>query len=112
VAEQGDQGGGEDAADDGRIEDDPGGQPRREDLDVGLGYAAQGDERQAEDQRAGRDQPTGVGDTRDDGVVGGAAVLVLLVDPRQDEHLVVHRESEQQCEHRERHPEGDRAGRG
>jgi hypothetical protein len=60
----------EDSADEGGVDEDPGGQPGGEEFDVGHRDAAEGDEGEAEDQGAGGDQAAGVADPPDDGLAG------------------------------------------
>ena len=72
------------------------------------GGGAQGDEGEAEDQRGARDQAAGAADALDHGGVGRAGAVVGLAHPAEDEHLVVHRDAEQEREDDDRHLDVDR----
>ena len=54
----------------------------------------------------------GVRERADDGLLGRSGPVVLLAHPGEQEHLVVHREPEQEREHEDRDEVPDRAGRG
>ena len=68
------------------------------------GEHAEHDQRRGGDHTSGRSQAVGDGD----GVVLRA--VVLLLDPRQQEDLVVHRQTEDDGEQEHRHPRLDRPG--
>ena len=53
-------------------------------------------------------QPSGASDTLDHRGASRSGVVVGLADASDDEHLVVHGEAEQEGEHHQRHPHGDR----
>ena len=62
-----------------------------------------------DDGGAGDDARRGL-DARGDGLVGRHAAVDQLLDPAQDEHVVVHREPEQDHEQEQRQPGRDSAG--
>ena len=64
------------------------------------GVRAEGDEREAEDQRRARDEAAGAADALDDGGLGRAGAVVCLPHPADDEDLVVHRDAEEEGEDR------------
>ena len=109
AAEDRDERGGEDAADERRVEQDAAAERGREHLGLGARAGAHGDEGQAEDQRRARDQPAGAADALDDRRLGRAGAVVGLAHPADDEHLVVHRDAEQEGEDDDRHLDVDRA---
>src|SRR5207302_201731 len=112
AAEQRDDGGDEQRADHGRVEEDARGELGGEDFVFGLWAGGQRDEREEQDQRGARDKPAGAPDTSHDGGVCRSGGVVFLTHAREDEHLVVHRQAEQEREHHKRYPRGDRAGGG
>ena len=60
-----------------------------------------------DDQRGAGDQPRGRADAEGDSTRGVTGLRVALLDPAQQEHLVVHREAEEDGEEEERHPRLD-----
>ena len=102
----------QDRSDDGGVEQDAEAEPGRHHLQVGPRPGGEGRERQEQDQGRAGDQPPGAPDPQDHRLVGGRAGVVLLPDPGQDEHLVVHREPEEEREDHQRDPERHRTGLG
>src|SRR6202012_2221305 len=111
-AEGGDEGRGKDAADDGGVDADPERECGGENPHVSRGDPRQGDEGQEQDEGRGGDEPASAGDAVAGGVISVVAVVVFFTDAGQQEHFVVHRQAEQEREHRDRYPHSDRPGRG
>src|SRR6266702_117545 len=112
AAEDPDEGGHQQGSDDYGVEEDSGAQGGGEHLDGGLGGGWRGEEDEEEDQRGAGDQSPGPDDAGHDGVVRRAGGVVFLADAGQDEHLVVHRQPEQEGEGQQGHVHGDRPGGG
>ena len=72
----------------------------------------EGEERDRQEQRGGGDDAAGALQAEGDRVVVVAGAVVLLLDPREQEHLVVHRQPEGDAEHEDRHRRVDGAGGG
>ena len=111
ASHQGDHRGHDQRPDHGRVEQDPGRQAGGQHLQVRSrprGHRREGEE---QDQRGARDQTACAADSLDHGLLGGAGAVVLLPHAAEDEHLVVHREAEQEREQHQRDPGRDRSGR-
>src|SRR5215203_3174093 len=111
AAEEGDDRGCQDAADDRRVDQDASPERRREDLRLRARLKCEGDEGEEEDQRRARDEAPGTADPLDDGTFGRAAAVVRLPHPADDEDLVVHRDAEEEGEGDHRQLDVDRLRR-
>ena len=72
----------------------------------------EGEEHDGDQHRRGRDDPPGALQPDRHGRHRIRPAIVLFLDPRQEEHLVVHRQPEGDAEHQDRHRHGDVAGGG
>ena len=110
VAEEGHRGGQEHRAHDGGVDQDRRRQADPHLLEVDDGQ--QGEDAEHRDHHDGRagDHAGRAADAVLDRVTGVHAAVVELADLAQDEHVVVHREPEQDHEHEHREPRGDAAG--
>src|ERR1700694_4714840 len=93
----------------GRIQEDAEAQTGGEHLDVRLRPRRERQKCQEENQRGAGDQAAGATHALNHGAIGRSPAVVFLADARQDEHLVVHRESEEEGEDHDRQPAGYRA---
>ena len=109
VAEQGEGGGQQDAADDRGVDEDRGGGADAEDLQVDQRQRGEDGEDRRHDQRGARHHPGARRDAADDRLLRRRAARPQLADPAQDEHVVVHADPEQEHEHHQRHPVDDPA---
>jgi hypothetical protein len=109
-AEQRDHRRDQQAAHDHRVDQDAGPQPGGQDLQVGLRAGGHGQEAQHQDRRRAGDQAPGPAQALHHGVPGVTRTVIGLPDAGEDEHLVVHRQAEQEREHHQRHPHRDRPG--
>ena len=98
VAEQLHRGRHQDHPDDGGVDEDGGCQSDAEHLAEDVLAEHEGEEHGDHHGGAGGDDPGGLGEPVGDGERVVAGLVVLLLDPRQQEHLVVHREPEQDRE--------------
>ena len=78
--------------------------------DDALSAEGEGREDADHDERGGRDDPPGVGLAPVDRLGVAPGVQPLLVHARDEEHLVVHREAEEYCDHDHRKERLDRSG--
>ena len=113
VAEQEHHSRHDDGAHDERVEQHGAGQADAEQLDHPLAAEDERAEHEHHDRGRGGDRPTGRRQTVGDRLARVAAAVPLLVDAADQEHLVVHREAEQDREHqdREERPRSDPSGR-
>ena len=98
----------QDHADEGGVDEHGDGEADTEQLAVRVVAEDEGAEHADHDQRRRGDHPGGARQAPDDGFVVVAGRHVLLTDPGQEEHLVVHREPEEDGEHDEREERVDR----
>ena len=97
------------AADDRRVDEDRDRQPHAQLLEDQQRQG--GEDREDRDHHgggAGHDAGGGL-DPVGDRVLGWPSAVERLADPGEDEHVVIHRESEQDHEQEQRHPRDDRA---
>src|ERR687891_71001 len=108
AAEELHDGGDEHQPHDGGVDEDRRRHADAHQLEEDLGAEDEGEEDNDHDRGGGGDHARGPGDPFDDGAVCLPVVQVLLAHAREQEHLVVHREAEQDREHDHR----DRRGNG
>ena len=100
----------QDHPDQRHVQQDRDGQADAEHLGHDVGVQDEGTEDRDHDERRAGDHPRGRADTLDDRALGLAVLQVLLADPAEQEHLVVHRQTEQDREHQHRCQRHDRHG--
>jgi hypothetical protein len=108
AAEQRHRGGHEDHPDQGGVDEDRGGQADAHHLQDEVALGGEAEEDGDHDQRCCGDEPSGRGQARHDAATGVAGAQPLLPHPREQEHLVVHRQPERHGEHQDRQPAGHR----
>src|SRR4051794_32722155 len=96
------------AADQGRVDRDRHRQPDPELLHHRIGDEDEAGEDADHDRRRRGDHPAGVGDALDHRGAGVAGLLEVFLHLGQQEHLVIHREAEEDREHQQRHEADDR----
>src|SRR5262249_54726148 len=110
VAEEGDEGGDEEGADDRGVEEDAGGEAGGEDLDFGFGAGGEREEGEEEDEGGAGDEASGAAEAGDDGGGWQLGAVGGLAEAGAEEDLVVHREGEEDREHEQRDVDDERAG--
>ena len=90
------------------VDEDRAREPDAEQLDDDVVAEHERQEERAHDRGGGGDDARGGRQAVGDGLGVVAGAQVLLADPRQQEHLVVHREPEQDREHHDRQERLDR----
>ncbi len=98
-------------ANDGRVDQDRRREAEAHLLDVDLVQRHEDREHRDHHERRARHRRRGALDARRDRLLRRHAAVDELLDPAEDEHVVVHREAEQHDEQEERQPGGDRAVR-
>ena len=91
-------------ADDGRVDEERDGDPEAHLLEHDQVAPGKAGEDRDYDQRRPGDQTCRRADAEGDRVVVVAGLRVALANPAEQEHLVVHREAEEDGEEEERHP--------
>jgi hypothetical protein len=104
AAEQGHRGGHQDHADDGRVDQDRGGQADAHHLQHQVPLGGEPEEDGDHDRGGCGDEPSGRGQAGDDAAPGVPGAQPLLSHPGEQEDLVVHRQAERDGEHQDRHP--------
>src|SRR5215207_6856574 len=100
----------QDRADDHGVDEDGGGEPEAEEFDDAVVADHEGGEDGGHDRRGGGDHASGQGEAAGDRFGRVLLPLPLLVNPRHQEDLVVHREPEDDREEEDREEGDDRAG--
>src|SRR5205823_6928049 len=95
-------GGHDQGSDQGGVDGDGQGQPKTDRLDQHYVGEAEGEEDRHHDGGGARDQTAALLQSIGDGLAGVTAAPVLLLDPADQEHLVIHGEPEDEAEEQDR----------